>query len=351
MTEIKTLDHPLIEDLIDEIVEARRSHLQSKIRPQSKRPYMYLSDVHRCTRHNYYSMIEGDKRRPITDWLQALFDSGNVWESETVRELLAMRFEVIAGQQVIELKYSGKREKHRGEVMGKGKIDGMVRYKGESFPMEIKSLGENTYRNIKTVDDLFKSEMTEKYLRQLLMYLYGNNKETGFFLINDRSGHWNPMAVYLGNYIDYCDRVIKNMEAAWEAKIDSKEPDRINYQHKVCGRCQFGSVCCPETILEGGAVIDDPEMEAGLALHEDLKPKHDRYKELHEDYKELFKDKPQTTIGHFIVTPKMTERRGSIKVSELPGKLQKQLEKYRGKPTQSWSFTVDDINKKPESDA
>ena len=84
--------------------------------------------------------------------------------------------------------------------------------------------------------------------------------------------------------------------------------------------------------------------------HEELKPKKSEYDKLHKDLQVLFTDKPQTTIGSFIVTPKFTEKRGSIKVSTLPADVQKSLEKYREPGRKEWTFKVDDISKKPEAE-
>ena len=218
---------PTVDELIDDIVETRKTELAAKIRPQEKRPYMYLSDIHQCSRHNFYSMTEGDKRKPVDDWLQGLFDAGKLWEDEIVRELTKMRFEVIAGQQSVEVKYGGRVKSLNGQVIGRGRIDGMIRYRSMRFPMEIKSMGENKFRSVNTIDDLFKVEYTEKYLRQILLYLYGNNLETGLFILTDRSGHWKLIPVCLGNYLDYVEKILRNMEATWEAKAAGKEPDRI----------------------------------------------------------------------------------------------------------------------------
>ena len=124
----------------------------------------------------------------------------------------------------------------------------------------------------------------------------------------------------------------------------------ITYNHRTCGNCQFNAICCPETVIEGGAVLDDPELEAKIKRHEEIKPFKKEYADLHEDLKALFKDKPPTTIGNFIVTPKETKKKGSIVLSTLPTDVMKSLEQYRGKPGSSWKFTIDDITKKPEDD-
>ncbi len=353
MPNLKT---PAIEGLIQDIWKAREDDLKGQIRPQSKRNYMYLSDIHSCVRHNYYSMAEGDKRKPFETYVIALMNSGNVWERETVRELMKYGFEVVLAQQTIVIPYAGRIKKLQGKTAARGKIDGMILYKRDQIPFEIKSMGQNVYARIETVEDLFSNEWTEKYVRQLLMYLYGNNKEYGFFLLNDRSGHWKMIPVYLGNWLDYAEKTLRLIEDAWEAKALDKIPDRIPYNHKICGRCNFNTICCPETVIEGGAVLDDPELEARLARHSELKPMHKEYGDLHEDLRALFKDKPQTTIGHFIVQPKLTEKKATIKVKSLPAALQKRhkklmdaFDKYRGPKTQSWSFTIDDINVKPKN--
>jgi len=344
MSDTNTLEEPVAEDLANDIVETRSQATKQKIRVQVKRPYMYLSDVHQCTRHNFYSMVDGDKRRPFTPWVQELVESGNVWERETVRELMGLGYDVIAGQQPIEIKY-------KGVVIGKGKIDGKIKFKKKAIPFEIKSLGENIFRGINSVDDFFKYEFTEKYIRQLLMYLWGEGIESGIFIINDRGNHWKVETVHLGNYLDYCEKVLRNMERAWDAKLAGKEPDRISYNHRICGNCQFNAICCPEMVIEGGVTLNDPELEEKIRRHESLKPLAKEYKDSHEDLAALFKKKAPTTIGNFIVTPKKTVTKGSIKLKELPTEVLKSLEQYRGKPTDSWQIKVDDITKKPEDDA
>jgi len=234
MTE-KVIKIPLIEELVTDIIETRTKVTLSEIREQSKRPYMYLSDVHTCYRHNYYSMVEGEKRRPVNQWLQDLFKSGHIWERETVRELMALGFDVIGAQQAVTVKYGGRDRSQHGQIIGKGKIDGMIRYKKTEFPIEIKSMNENVFNSITCVEDLFKKEYTEKYVRQLLMYLWGQGKESGLFIINDRANHWKILTIHLGNYLDYCEKILKNMEATWDARVAEKEPDRITYNHRLGG--------------------------------------------------------------------------------------------------------------------
>jgi len=339
-----SLKKPVIEDLMDDIFESRKKEIARNIRPQNKRPYLYLSDIHFCNRHNYYSMVEGDKRRPINDYVQLLFESGNIWERETIRELMLLGFDVMAGQQSVEVKYGGKLVDERGKIIGKGRIDGKIKYKKQIIPFEIKSLGENVYRKIESVEDLFKYEFTEKYVRQFLMYLYGDAIEAGIFIINDRSGHWKIMVIYLGNFLDYCEKVLRNMEAAWEAKIAEKEPDRIPYNHRLCGNCQFNAVCVPETIIEGGETLEDPELEAKISRHEEIHELKKEYDDIHDDLKALFKAKPQTTIGKFIVTPKKTTKLGGYDYKQLP---KETLDKIAKPPIDSWGFKVDDITKSP----
>lgn len=333
-----SLEAPAVDKLASEILEARLTHLKSRIRPQDKRDYMYLSDVHACTRHNFYSMAEGDKRKPMDEFVQARMEAGEIWEPKIISQLTDMGFQWVEGQVRVEIK------NRSGEKIGSGKIDGKIAYGGRRFPCEIKNLSENVFRRIQSVEDLFKTEWTEKYLRQLLLYMYGHNEEQGLFIITDRGGLWRVIPIYLGNHLDYAERVLKNMEAAFEAKKIGQAPDRIPYQHRLCGPCQFATVCQPTTVIEGGEVLEDPEIAAMLEQHELLKAKADDYKEIHESVKALFQGKPETTVnGRFIVKPKKSSR-ASYDTKLLDPKVRESIKKM----TESWSVDIEDVQAKPE---
>jgi len=336
---------PIADELADEIVKARLDFLKSRQRPKSKLPYMYLSGIHTCMRNNYYQMVAGDKRPPFSDWLQGLFESGEQAEKEIVRSLLDYGFEWVSGQQAVEIQY-------KDQTVAKGKIDGMIRYKKQTLPVEIKSMSPWAFEKIKSVDDLFESDFTTKYVRQLLMYMYGNNVEQGLFIITNRSGQWKVLPMYLGNYIEVADRAIQLIEGAWDARLRHEngekdpEPPRIKYHPKICGSCDFAAtVCFPEERVTGDAVInDDPELEALLQVVTENKDAAKKYEKAKEEVNELFKRKPDTTVGgRFMVTPKVQKRTyHNVKL------LDEAIRKSIAKESEVWVIKVIDLEKKLE---
>lgn len=302
MTQVS--EAPLVEQLITDMVESRKAQLLADVMPRSKQPYFYLSGLHTCPRNLYYLLADGEKQAPFNEYTLALFESGKQWEKMIVAQLLTLGFEWVKAQEVVEIKYAGKLKAHHGEVIGRGKIDGKIKYKGTEFPAEIKTMGQYAFDAIETVDDLMGSEFTEKYLRQLLCYLYGHEKEAGLFILSDCRGHLKLIPVYLGNHLEIAEMALRNMEKAWEAKIAKEPPDRIEYHHKICGKCAFNPICLPGEVIEGGDAIDDPEIESLLERHERLAPSAKEYDDAHESVKDLFKDRAKTTVsGRFIVTP------------------------------------------------
>lgn len=298
MSEGTAVTFPAVEQLVEEINTAVIEDFKTQIYPQRKRDYMYLSDIHRCPRYNLYSMVEGDKKKPFEPAVVGKLEAGKMWEKEVQRKLLSMRFDFIKAQETVELKSK------TGELIARGKIDGVIRYKGQEFPAEIKMVNPYTFNQINSYDDFFKTEWTEKYLRQLLMYMYTKNKEQGLFILgpgNDTKP--KPIPVYLD--YGYCEGVLQKIEKAFEAKKGGDVPERIPYSPKICGMCGFTHICTPDVIMEGADRIDNEELASMLARHEELKDLKREYDAVHESVQDQFKGKPKTTIsGQFIVTPK-----------------------------------------------
>lgn len=334
--------HPA-EELADEILAGGKEHVRARLskRTPEKRDYMYLSDIHSCGRHNFYSMAEGDKRKPFSEWTDGNLEAGEIWEDVTVSWLGEMGFRVNERNVPVQIK------SRSGKLIARGRIDGTVTFKGSVIPAEIKNLDPNVFGRINEVDDLFRQEWTEKYVRQLLMYLYGRNEEAGLFIIGDRAMHYKILVVFLGNYIEYAERVLQLIEKAHAAKEAGQAPDRITYNHRLCGNCQFAHVCLPTMVLEGAETLTDPELEAKLARHEELKPLAKQYDELHDDVVAFFKEKPQVTVGgRFVVIPKsITKKTFDWKALKLT---KEQLAEIQGERTE-WRVEIQDASKKPEA--
>ena len=316
----------ILEDLLQEIEETRIADFKSRIRPKRKQDYLWLSQVHTCTRHNFYIMTEGDKRPPFDEYVQMLVESGNIIEDEVKAWLNKKHFDLIAVQEAVEIRNAA------GELIGKGLIDGKIRWRGKrvkidrpvDFPVEIKKMNPNVWARINTVDDLFKFAYTEKYVRQLLSYLHGNGLEAGFFLIDDGSNHWKLIPVYWGNHIEYIELMLRNMEQAFAAKKSGKAPERIKFNSRLCGPCDFAGICLPEVTIEAGDRLEDDEWRAHLERELEIKPIAKEYGNLHEESKEFFKKRGTCVVnGIFEVKVKESESTRIDKTQMSMGEIQK----------------------------
>lgn len=332
------------EELSRALLEAHVKDLQAKIRKPNSQPYFYLSGIHTCPRHLCYLLTDGDKRPAVNEYVQALFESGREQESYVKRKILEWGFEMMGAGREVFIKYAGKLKAHHGEVMAKGKIDGDFRFQGQIIPGEIKSMGEQMFKKLNTAEDLMDYPHTEKYLRQELMYMYGEGKESGVFILTDCRGHIKPIPIFLGNWLEFAEMALKKMEEAWEAKIEGRQPERIKYHSKICGKCDFATICLPDIVVGGSEVDDDTEHEAMVARHEELKPIAAEYKELHDELRDTYSGKPETVVcQHFAVRMTKQTRMG-YDTKALDEATRKSIEK----PTESWQVKVIDLTKPVE---
>lgn len=324
----KATQKPHVERLIDEIKAARSAKTKARIRKSESIPNFYLSSQHTCTRSLYYQLTEGDKRPPFNEYVQDLVDSGRDQEKIVKRELLEMGFELTMADERVVIPYHGQVKELRGKTMATGRIDGLIRYEGKEIVCEIKSTGENMFKRLVDADSLLKFEHTERYMRQLLTYLYAKNQEEGFFLIVDGRGHWNLFPIYLGNFLAEAELSLKKMEAAFEAAKSphiGAPPDRISYHSGICGKCQFNPICLPDQVIAGADSIDDPEVEASLARHEELRPAVAEYDDLHSTISDLFKGRPRTTVGMRFQVTCATQKRKKVDTKLLDPEVLKEI--------------------------
>lgn len=277
----------MIDELIDEIKDRRNADLRSRIK-RYPRERLIASDMHECNRYLVYSVLDWDKRPLHDEGLQALFDAGNDEEKNVIRKLLGYNFEVIEGQTPFEIK------SRQGEVMCRGKIDGKIKYKGQVYPFEIKSMDSNIFNSLNTLDDFLKKPQHRKYLRQIQLYLFGNNCEEGLFILSDFR-RWKLLKVYLdyeGN-----EYILQRIERVWDSIKKKEYLDRIDYNPSLCDRCPFLHVCLPENKKEGVNLVDSEELETKLTRREELKPLIDEYDSIDKEVKEAFREIPETIIG------------------------------------------------------
>lgn len=269
----------LVNKLAADIVEKRKEQLRRdnvRFIPRN----FYASSIPECTRQMVHSMLDWDKRELADDGLLALFESGKKEENNIIKMLLDLGFEVVNQQNPIQIK------NRQGEIICTGRIDGKIIYKGVAIPYEIKSMQDYSFQQLNSIDDFEKSPLHRKYIKQLQLYMYGNNIEVAMFIIsNFRQIKVIPV------YLDYglCEQILQQLERAWEFVKNKKYPDPINYNPKICDWCPFEMLCTKMTTNKSADFIDNKELEAKIDRRFQLEAAAKEYKELDEEIKAPFK--------------------------------------------------------------
>jgi hypothetical protein len=288
-------------ELLDDIAAKHKQALMHEIHSYPRERF-YASDLHECNRYLYHSIIDWAEKPMVNDYVAALFKAGKHAEQQTISMLMAYGFEVVEGQKSFDIKHVN------GDVMMRGMIDGMLKYKGFKYPFEHKLTNDYDFGAINCLDDFQKKPKLKQWLWQLMLYLYGNNKEMGFFMLTDGRAHFKLIPVYLEYELG--DWLLKKLEMVW-LDVKAKKPShRIDYSDSVCSKCYFNHVCLPEMRGNATELVDDVELLAMLNEREELKPKASQYKKLDEAVKDRFAklDKPIIVGTDFLLEPKEQKR-------------------------------------------
>ena len=316
-----------LNELIDKMIEKRRETLSKKI-TRYPRTHFIASDIHDCDRYMVHSVLDWEKRALHDEGLQALFDAGNKEEDNVKRRLADDGWQMIEQQTPFEVK------NRAGEMICRGKIDGKILYNRQGIPCEIKSMDGNIFRGINSLDDFHKKPHLRKYLRQIQLYMYGNNAEAGLFILSDfRREKYLPVALDLGE----CELILKRLETNWEHVKSKTYPERSG-NTELCARCPFITVCLPPLKNEGAKMVDTPELKEALDRREELAEAAGEYDDLDKRLKEEFRGVQDTIIGlKWRIMGKETKPRKTIDTEAIPADILKKVTIY-GEP--GWKTTI-----------
>jgi CRISPR/Cas system-associated exonuclease Cas4 (RecB family) len=306
------------EKLADEMVLKRKQYLAKKIERYPATNFR-ASDISECDRQMVYSILNWQEKSMHDEGLQAIFDAGNR-EEENVKARLGydLGFQFIEQQTPFEIK------NRQSELICRGRIDGKVLFNGEAIPIEIKSMNENIFNGIKSIDDFQKKQLHRKYLKQMQMYLYGNNEEAGLFILsNFRTEKIIPVTLDLGD----CEQILQKLERNWEMVKKKQYPEPIEYRKDMCGRCPYAHICLPAINNEGAKFIDNAELEAKLDRRAEIEPIVDEYEVLDKEIKEPFKNIPEAFVGKDWRIVGKEQIRKSVDTKAMPEEVKKQYQK------------------------
>lgn len=311
------MSYDLAVKLGNEIVERRENFLRSEIKMFPVNNFR-ASDIPDCDRAMVYSVLNWQERAKHNTGLQAIFDAGNKEELNVKHRLgYQLGLEFIQQQAPFEIK------NRAGEVMCRGHIDGKILYEGKAIPVEIKSMNENIFNSIKSIDDFQKKPIHRKYLRQMQLYLYGNNEEAGIFILSNF--RFEKIFVVALDYGE-CEKILQRIENNWELVKQKKYPDSIEYSPKICDNCPFSHLCLPDRENKGSLIIDNDEIESQLVRRAELKPLVNEYNEIDETIKNTFKDTESVFIGSRWQIQTKKSQYTKVDTKAIPEEIKKQYE-------------------------
>ena len=281
-----------VHELCQDIETRRKDALQRRISAYP-RTQPIASDLGACEREYVLAMTKWQER-PLPDvGLKARFERGSLIENAVLQELMALGIQVRQERAPFEIKDK------TGRVVLRGKVDGFVQDGKQSYPLEIKSMDPNVFNGITTAEDFGKWPWAEKYPRQLQSYLYANNEEQGFFLLDDCKGNWKLLPITL----DYAamEVILKRCESAVAHREAGTLPD-YHADASVCRRCwAFGRVCDPPAEYQGLLLAEDPDFEAMLNRRGELQGPAKEYEALDKAMKEKVKGKDGLVVGDWLI--------------------------------------------------
>lgn len=292
-----------VQKLAAAILAARERKLAGDISRSQKREIMSFGDVHDCDRHNYYGLAEGDQRSKWDPFVQAKLDAGKARELSIKRELLDLGYEPLMAGEVLEVKAPD------GTVLARGRTDLSLALPSNfrlAVPMEVKCMQTHMWAAVNHWRDLLRNPWTRKYVRQLMLYMRAKKQTEGLFLIDDFQGHWKILPVELDEA--FIGDAVGKIERAAQARISGKVPERIPYDHQLCGMCNFQHVCIPDIAANPNIkVVDNTVLAQYLEVREANMDSWKKVEKANAAIKKFFEGVKDGsfTIGNFIITRTM----------------------------------------------
>jgi CRISPR/Cas system-associated exonuclease Cas4 (RecB family) len=190
--------------------------------------------------------------------------------------------------------------KSKGDILFRGKIDGMVAYKKELFPIEIKSMQKYAYDKIESFKDIAYSDSfyIRKYAFQLLGYLLTTEKEYGmFWLVNVANGQMKHIWVKLD--YDFAEKIVKQAELVTECIKSNTLPD-AKPDPSYCKMCSFNHICLP-ALAHNIPVIDNVELLENLTEREKYEEAKSLFSDADKKVKAMVKGQAELRCGDYLI--------------------------------------------------
>jgi len=201
------------------------------------------------------------------------------------------------------------------QVKVSGKIDGILVPSWAPLTIlgEIKSMVENQWDKMQTVEDLDGSKWYRKYIDQCHCYMKAEETEVCFLILrNISSGDYRILVIWFDaeRWVGIEEKLRRVNKAIEAGEIPDRINDNVGHS-EICNDCRYRAHCLPDILNNDGIIfIDEPEVIEMLERLEELKPLHLEYNRLEKKKKERFKGLTNISIGPFLITGKEVSRSG-----------------------------------------
>jgi hypothetical protein len=272
---------PSIADLTTAVATAwavNTRQVMGRERQTTPREYLYASGMEDCARWMALDLLHPEDRQPFDDDTLERFWRGD--EAEEAKNARLYKVGKFSDPPFRPEQQQSTVEIHDREgkvLLARGKVEGLLHFHtlGLRIVYEVKS-GMAVAR-VETMDDMFRSPWTRKYLRQLCVYLYGQvlggrGNGLGMFIL-DQPGlpRLLPVDLQEDRFLALAEETLTGAEMAVAARRGAELPV-FSRDPGVCQRCpHLGKSCHPSImgIGEGVEVDDDPDAAETLQTYLD----------------------------------------------------------------------------------
>jgi CRISPR/Cas system-associated exonuclease Cas4 (RecB family) len=256
---------------------------------------------HPCTRYLTLERTRWQEKVLHGPSLQMVFDIGNDIEDRVLRDLKDAGFTVIEQQRAFEWPEYGIT----------GHIDAKVNIGSKVYPIEVKSMSPFVFEKTNTVADMLNSKYhyMRSYPAQMTLYLLMDNKETGFFILKNKStGAMKEVEVNLDYELG--EKLLQKASTINHHVEAGTLPEPIEWDDSICSQCGYLHVCNPVRTAKEIDIIDDDELLEMLAKRESLTQAHKEYEEIDGILKEKLEGRDKLLIGDYYITGSWRKRTG-----------------------------------------
>ena len=262
-----------------------------------------------CERRLVYQRSDWDKAQPPAPKLQGIFNTGTKLEKVVLNILNEIGAEAQPMWELLKPTFRAKdnllTQYHIGGIpdcfLRVCPKDMLPRMLG---PVEIKTMDPNTFRTIRTIEDLRHKSWTQRYIGQLTLYELATNFERGWFLLINKANLYEYRWLELPLDLAFAESLLQKAGRVNLHLAAGTLPNKLN-DPVECRWCPFAYLCGPDHKTGGNlAVLGNPELEGVLDRLEELEEARQEIGALERQRDKILEDcRGQDLVsGHWMIT-------------------------------------------------